>query len=251
MSLTYTEQCPLVYQPPGFVDKEDFEDGDKKSICDAILQGTGDIIGTLDTQHHQVSVAVLLQCAGDAISSPDLQDATMSKQLKAMQKTSSFRSTNLISTMRDSAFGSKRETDGPVRKAKRVKHANFENPLDDRPVIRAGLEMSRQELDAPVVASNEMAADGSLFGSDFVAPSPSSGTGRPRLIASKLAELLVHCHAIQCGVAGNGGKMFDQELLSAGTIMRHHRSNEIRCECGSQRTSSDMVSSPAKTSVIG
>ncbi|OAL22115.1 hypothetical protein AYO22_07475 [Fonsecaea multimorphosa] len=54
MSLTYNETCPMVYQPPGFVDKDEYQEEEGGAMCEALLRRDEDVVGALECGHHQL-----------------------------------------------------------------------------------------------------------------------------------------------------------------------------------------------------
>ncbi|KIV83182.1 hypothetical protein PV11_05232 [Exophiala sideris] len=124
MSLVYNDECPVDYQPQGFVDQADLAGVDGEKICDILWTNKGEEVGRINAGHHQVAVGVRsLHREADA-APVDPQDTTMSKQLQAMQKTSSQRSNNLVSTLQDPVARPKRWNDMPAPQAKRLKVAS-------------------------------------------------------------------------------------------------------------------------------
>ncbi|EXJ81566.1 hypothetical protein A1O1_07630 [Capronia coronata CBS 617.96] len=237
MSLTYNEACPDIYQPPGFMDTDHLEQSSGQLLCGVLGHVVEDIVGSLDTSHHQVDVAVCRNPLKDAETPIDPQDAAMSKQLQAMQKTSSIRSTDLVSTLRDS-ISRKRRNGSPIPNEKRLKLVGTENLLVKEQVQADNKRLKQREVSGTSIG--EMIDTGSK---NISVASPVSTTRNdgPCLIISKLAELLVHSYAIQCGLSGDDGIVFDQALLADGIIRRRNRSTRLRCECGSALTSGKMI----------
>ena len=228
----------------------DLERRDGGSTWGALLQDTGEIIGKLETGDLQVSVGVRHNRLADADNSADPQDTIMSKQLQEMQKTSSPRSTNLLSTMRDSGPRSKRQADDLVAnlKSKRPK-ATDANIVANQNGTKLFSKKDRGRGTRKVGNSPHNDDETGLASA---MPSGTLGRNSSRknsasLLSSKLAELLVHCYAIQNGVGGGAGNVFDQGLLATGIIRRKVRSDQVRCECGSRHTSDGMVGSPTIT----
>lgn len=243
MALAYNQSCPTLYQPPGFVDEDEFQEGDAQAMCDSLVAGAGDVVGVLETGHHEVRITVRLADAEAQDSSIDLHDIEMSKQLQAMQKTSSSYSNNLLSTLKESTPAAKRRTDAPIPSGKRVKaivsRKLFVTDAGPR-VTRAGVMKAPQTLKKPSCAQlvSDSPRDSSV---EFFAATKDSLKGTSiRLAVTKLTELLVHCYAVQNGKAG-GGDVFDGDLLAEGKIKRLSRSSDISCECGSPEGSSGMV----------
>lgn len=114
MSLTYRENCPQAYQPPGFVDQEEFAGTVGEKICDTLRKSAGDPVGEVQVGHQQVAMSVRPFRTYEPSTSIDPQDIAMSKQLRAMQKTSSQRTTNLVSTLQDTGSRRKRNIDMPL-----------------------------------------------------------------------------------------------------------------------------------------
>lgn len=243
----------MLYQPPGFVDKDDFQEGDVQEICDALEAGAEDVVGMMDSGHYQVRVTVRLSNSEAQDSLIDPQDTEMSKQLQAMQKTSSNPSNNLLSTLRESLPRVKRPAAGSIPNGKRAKIQTDEKHLD-REISgaehRAKTPQSSQSLGDDSNAVDLTSPDVEKPSIDFVTlTSASSEEKWVSLHTSKLAELLVHCYAIQNGKAGYG-EVFHQDLLTKGEIKRHRRSKDVRCECGSLHRSSKMVSMPLVRAAI-
>jgi hypothetical protein len=243
MSLSYNEACPPLYQPPGFVDKDDFQEGDAEAMRNSLEESAEDIVGTFETNHYQIRVAACLSSAPPQDSSVDFRDTEMSKQLQAMQKTSSSYSNNLLSTLRGSPPAVKRRSNAPILNGKRVK-VNTPQPLS---------KGSRQHLtSAPTLKSSQSLRASSLAESEsselikspmvsVVAGEISPETTPFWVGVEKMAELLVHCYAIQSGKAGNNGGVFEPGLLAEGRIKRLNRASDINCECGNERVSATMV----------
>ncbi|EXJ61174.1 uncharacterized protein A1O5_11966 [Cladophialophora psammophila CBS 110553] len=244
MSLTYNETCPMVYQPPGFVDKDNCQEAEGSAMCDALLKGDEDVVGVLECGHHQVRVAVRLQGAKGEESSIDVQDTEMSRRLQAMQKTSSSHSNNLVSTLRDSFPRSKRPREGPIPSAKRVRAAGPGNPSsnDTAPQItKAYLLIGPESLEKSSFAEPESPQLGDTS-RDFAALAKSSPKGHGLCLRiTKLTELLIHCFAIQSGKTDENGNVFDQDLLAEGKIKRLSRCSRVNCECGSRHRSGPML----------
>ncbi|EXJ82467.1 hypothetical protein A1O3_06280 [Capronia epimyces CBS 606.96] len=230
MSLTYNDECPNIYQPPGFMDRDDPEEPDRLLICEALEQGVGDIVGKLDTGHYQVNVGVCQRASEDTDTPPDPQDAAMSRQLQAMQKTSSIRSTDLVSTLKDSR-SDKRKNDFQVPGRKRLKVTGPSGLLSEIQVGQGKRQQQVGRIEDLETSVGELNQAGAADDPVVSEASPSRRNG-PWLSISKLVELLVHCYAIQCGVSGGDGNVFDQGLLADGIIRRRNRSNRLRCECG-------------------
>ncbi|KIX96602.1 uncharacterized protein Z520_07868 [Fonsecaea multimorphosa CBS 102226] len=242
MSLTYNETCPMVYQPPGFVDKDEYQEEEGGAMCEALLRRDEDVVGALECGHHQVRVAVRLQSAQREESSIDLQDTEMSRQLQAMQKTSSSRSNNLVSTLRDSLPGLKRPRTGPIPGAKRPRASYPDKVSNDESVphnVGINLATGLQSLEKPTFRSPESGQG--IVSRDHPAPKSTPQGSALCLCITKLTELLIHCHAIQSGKTSGSENVFDHGLLAEGKIKRLHRSSRVNCECGSQHGSSSML----------
>lgn len=171
MSLVYNNECPASYQPRGFVDQADFGDGHGQEICDILWKNKGEEVGRLDAGQHQVAVGVCALHCEQEKAPVDPGDTAMSKQLQAMQKTSSQRSNNLVSTLKDSGRPSKRKTHMPVSNAKRLKtggaqklQANSQKQLWDKDDIE-GQSMhknaSPSPAQEPVLVKKKMSMEGS------------------------------------------------------------------------------------------
>ncbi|OQV03309.1 HORMA domain-containing protein [Cladophialophora immunda] len=242
MSLTYNETCPMVYQPPGFIDKDEYQEEEGHAMCGALLKQDDDVVGILECGHHRVRVAVRVQSAAREEPSIDLQDTEMSRQLQAMQKTSSSQSNNLLSTLRDSLPVSKRPRDGPIPSAKRLRASDPEKSSSEQPIthgVGINLPTGLTPLEKQTFTVLRSGQDGNTS-KDPSAPSSPKAKGL-NLRITKLTELLIHCYAIQSGKAGECGNAFDQDLLAEGKIKRLNRSSRINCECGSQQRSSSML----------
>ena len=148
MSLIYNDDCPPSYQPPGFVDQQDFPDEAGDKICNTLWDDGWNMVGKLETGHHQVAVGVRSLHSEEAISSVDPHDTAMSKQLQAMQKTSSQPTTNLISTLRDSGSRRKRADNVPIP-AKRVKVAHGQGVQEDGVQRQFDSNRQAEETDDP------------------------------------------------------------------------------------------------------
>ncbi|OAG41271.1 hypothetical protein AYO21_04434 [Fonsecaea monophora] len=220
MSLTYNETCPMVYQPPGFVDKDEYQEGEGQTMCEALLDRDEDVVGMLECGYHQMRVAVHLQDAARQEPLIDLHDTEISRQLQAMQKTSSSHSNNLLSTLRDSFPGSKRSRNGPMPGAKRLRPSEPKKPSSDESVLHS-------------VGTNQLTEFQGPRGSAFATPGPGhQGSASkdcpvqqslPRenglcISVTKLAELLIHCYAVQSGKTGESGDAFDHRLLADVSI---------------------------------
>ena len=248
MSLAYNQKCPFVYQPPGFVDKEDFQQGDGQAVFDSLLIGSEDVVGTMDTGHYQIRIGVHLQESIAQEPSMDLQDTKMSKQLQAMQKTSSGRSNNLLSTLKDSPPRPKRRTNAPVSDGKRAKAtdrtASRKHGASTPPHLENAEPPKRSEsLGKSTFEELELASLHKPSSSLAAATKDTPQGNSVSLDCTKLAELLVHCYAVQNGRANGLGNIFDQDLLAEGKIKRLNQSSHVSCECGSQHKSGAMVSS--------
>ncbi|KIX04221.1 uncharacterized protein Z518_07775 [Rhinocladiella mackenziei CBS 650.93] len=239
MSLTYTEHCPVIYQPPGFVDKGDLEEGE--AICETLREDAGEAVGTLETGSHHVRVGICLHRPQNAEMSVDWQDAAMSRQLQAMQKTSSVQSTILPSTMRDPGSKTKRQAEALMQRSKRQKTDNAKTVLDEHQ-DRTHKKPERGKGLAKSTGNNIEEDNKGRPGVEPVTLKRSwTPKDAPQLLISKKAELLVHCYAIQCGADGGSGDAFDKGLLAEGIIKRQRRSNQIKCECGSRHRSKRML----------
>jgi hypothetical protein len=248
MSLAYNKSCPTLYQPPGFVDKNDFQEGDAESVCDSLVGGSEDIVGVLESGHYQIRVTVRMADSEAQDSSLDSQDAEMSKRLQAMQKTSSSHSNNLLSTLKESTPATKRRINAPIPSGKRAKPTA---PRKSEGEIMTGATQASALNRAGSLGNMGFAQREAvgLRGSSVQVTAATQGlpneTGA-RLAVTKLAELLVHCYAVQKeeaggGGAGGGGAVFDEDFLAEGKINRVTRSAHISCECGSPKESSGMV----------
>ncbi|ETI20319.1 hypothetical protein G647_08353 [Cladophialophora carrionii CBS 160.54] len=243
MSLAYNKSCPTLYQPPGFVDKTDFQEGDAEAVCDSLGGGTEDVVGVLESGHYQIRVTVRLADSETQDSSVDLQDTEMSKHLQAMQKTSSSHSNNLLSTLKESTPAIKRRAGAPISESKRAKRTG---PQDSQRDIMAGatrasaLSRPRSLRNMSFSQLETAGASDSLL--DFAAVTQSSPkVVKARLAVTKLAELLVHCYAVQREKTAGGGAIFDRDSLAEGKIKRISRSTNISCECGSPKQSRGML----------
>lgn len=219
------------------MDKDDLEGPNRQLLAGVLRPVVGDTVGRLDTGHHQVNIGVCRWGSQHAEILLDPQDAVMSKQLQAMQKTSSIQSTDLVSTLRDSRSG-KRQNGFPIPSGKRQKFVVAGNPLSEEPV-KPGKKQSGPPR-TPVM-STEM-SEASLAHASLAPRASSTLRHGPSLIISKLVELLVHAYAIHRGVPGGSGNVFDEDLLAEGVITRKDRSSRVRCECGSAAISGRLVS---------
>ncbi len=230
MSLIYNDDCPPSYQPPGFVDQQDFPDEAGDKICNTLWDDGWNMVGKLETGHHQVAVGVRSLHSEEAISSVDPHDTAMSKQLQAMQKTSSQPTTNLISTLRDSGSRRKRADNVPIP-AKRVKVAHGQGVQEDGVQRQFDSNRQAEETDDPKHVSATGIVQQNSMGSSNASVNPPrrSTVDHPRrLVTSKLAQILIHCYAIQRCVTGVS-PVFDENLLAGGTIKRRLRSSRIKC----------------------
>ncbi|KAK5409813.1 hypothetical protein LTR07_008828 [Exophiala xenobiotica] len=242
MSLVYNDDCPPKYQPPGFVDQQDFphEAGDK--ICNTLWDDGWSMVGKLETGHHQVAVGVRSLHSEKTTSFVDPHDTAMSKQLQAMQKTSSQPITNLTSTLRDSGSRRKRANNVLIP-AKRLKVAHGQEVQEDGVQKQVNSNQPAEETEDPKHPSaTGIVQQASIVSSNAsVNPSQRSAVEHPRrLVASKLAQILIHCYAIQRGVTGTS-PVFDENLLAGGMIKRRLRSSRVKCECGGRHRSKDML----------
>ena len=247
MSLAYNQGCPPLYQPPGFVDKDDFQEGDAQAMCKSLAADSEEIVGMLETGYHQVRVTVRLANSEAQESPIDLQDTEMSKQLQAMQKTSSSHSNNLLSTLKGSTSAAKRRADGPTPtpNSKRVKATGSSLPptSDTTPrMARASALKSSQNLGHAVVDYSKPVGQRELPVNLVAGHKGSSNVMGTRLAVTSLAKLIVHCYALQKATRGAEGDLFDEDLLAEGNIKRLTRSTNVRCECGSGKQSGGMVS---------
>ncbi|KAJ9614524.1 hypothetical protein H2200_002661 [Cladophialophora chaetospira] len=239
MSLAYNKSCPPLYQPSGFVDRDDFQEGDVEAIYDSLTADGADVVGMLDTGHHQVRVTVNLTHSEAQDSPVDLRDTEMSKQLQAMQKTSSSQSNKLLSTLKGSTPATKRRSDAPNPLSKRVKATSTgeRSSIEAAPrVTRASTNKNAQNLEIPM--DTELESSHQLGLSVELGAATTTGA---RLAVSKLAELLVHCYAVQNGKTGDKGDLFDEDQLAEGKIKRVSRSIDIGCECENREGSSGML----------
>ncbi|EXJ54587.1 hypothetical protein A1O7_09928 [Cladophialophora yegresii CBS 114405] len=243
MSLAYNKSCPTLYQPPGFVDKNDFQEVDAEVVCGSLGGGTEDVVGVLESGHYQIRVTVRTAESEAQDSSVDLQDTEMSKQLQAMQKTSSSHSNNLLSTLKESTPAIKRRADAPIPDSRREKRNGVQNSEGG---IMAGAT-GASALNSPRSLGNMSFPQLDTAGAkdsplEFTAMTRSSPkVVGARLAVTKLAELLVHCYAVQKEMAGGGGAIFDGDLLAEGKIKRICRSTDISCECGSPKQDKEML----------
>ncbi|KAK5478839.1 hypothetical protein LTR43_004097 [Exophiala xenobiotica] len=229
MSLVYNDDCPPKYQPPGFVDQQDFphEAGDK--ICNTLWDDGWSMVGKLETGHHQVAVGVRSLHSEKTTSFVDPHDTAMSKQLQAMQKTSSQPITNLTSTLRDSGSRRKRANNVLIP-AKRLKVAHGQEVQEDGVQKQVNSNQPAEETEDPKHPSaTGIVQQASIVSSNAsVNPSQRSAVEHPRrLVASKLAQILIHCYAIQRGVTGTS-PVFDENLLAGGMIKRRLRSSRVK-----------------------
>ncbi|KIW62466.1 hypothetical protein PV04_10639 [Phialophora macrospora] len=243
MSLAYNKSCPALYQPPGFVDKDDFQEGDAEVVCDSLVGGSENVVGVLESGHYQIRVTVRMADSEVPDSSIDPQDTEMSKRLQAMQKTSSSHSNNLLSTLKESTPATKRRINASIPDGKRTKSTASRNSEGD---IIAGAARA-SALNSPRSLGNMSVAQPDsigLRGSPIQFAAATQGSPKEtgaRLVVTKLAELLVHCYAVQKEKAGGGEAVFDEDLLAEGKIKRVTRSADISCECGSPKESSGML----------
>jgi hypothetical protein len=212
------------------VDQDDFQEADLDAICKPLCAEPSVPIGTIDTGSIKLNVAVRPYVVQE-VSIVDPQDAEMSKQLQLMQKTSSSYSNNLVSTLRESSPGLKRtlESSLPVRKRAKVAVAT-----------KANLQVLKEQ-DTSVVLPLTL-EDLGLTASQGLEPINLVTTTAVRLRSDKLAQLLVHCIALQNGKAESAGHVFDPDALAAGQVSRIIQSNRVNCTCGEDRVAAAMVS---------
>ena len=244
MSLSYNQTCPTRYQPHGFVDTDDFQEEDVAAVCDSLGTAADDTVGMFETGHHQVRITASVSSSDAQDSSIDPQDTEMSKHLQAMQKTSSNYSNNLVSTLRGSTPAVKRRADSPSWGGKRARPNALEpaQKFTASSLKQATDLRSSQSLVVSGVAKPESAHDTQSPPLSVVAPKKSSEEAGTRLVVTKLAELLVHCHAIQSGRVSGEQDVFVSALLAEGTIKRLNRGSFVSCECGNQHRANQMVS---------
>lgn len=99
MSLAYNDACPTLYQPPHFVDADQYEHSNAGPLLDHLWKQDGICVGELETSHHCIAVGVR---SLKPSSSSEVQDSAISTHLKTMQRTSSSHNDGLPSTMLDS-----------------------------------------------------------------------------------------------------------------------------------------------------
>ena len=241
MSLSYNRTCPTLYQPPGFVDKNAFPDGGAQAMCNSLEAGTKDVVGMLDTGHYQVRVTACLSDSEAQEASIDLQDTEMSKQLQAMQKTSSSHTHNLPSTSKGSTPLVKRRADVAVSISKRPKVTAVEESVGQEAIIGFMHASTSANVRGSSVLESKSATTSHLPDDSFDAATDLPRKCGARLVVAKLAELLIHCYAVQNRKPGDDGIVFEQDLLAEGKIQRLSRAADISCECGSRERSSGMV----------
>jgi hypothetical protein len=235
MSLAYNENCPTFYQPPYFVDTEDLQTDENQTLYGELWAGPNESLGKVETGHHRVSIDFCSKHSVTCSVSTDLQDTAMSNQLRTMQKPSSIRSTNLLSTLGDPGHGV----------------TGFAIPMKPHNTLSKGRTSliqrgSSKRMDAELVSGQhiELVAGSHNFSESI------DGNEEPQSLIkkkdvfsispSKMAELLVQAYALQNQASD---KVFDAEILNKGIIKRWQRSTQVKCECGSDNPAHNMVSS--------
>jgi hypothetical protein len=245
MSLVYNGSCPTLYQPPGFIDRDNFQEWDARLLCESLAIDGGNVVGALETNRHQVRVALRLSDREAHPPSTDSDDKGLSEQLQAMQETSSSQGNNLLSTLIESTPMRKRGPAGTLPGSKRVKTCTPQTRLGITSALPQGLSKISLRKESTAVKEEKVSLEPQELSIEFAeTPMSTSDEQRPHLDSTKLAELLIHCYTVQrketC-VADQA--VFDNSLLGEGTIKRLTRSGNVNCECGSQHRSSRMVSS--------
>ncbi|KAG9772225.1 hypothetical protein ABEF93_006143 [Exophiala dermatitidis] len=243
MSLSYNDRCPDNYQPTGFVDSNELAEPNGPLICEALERTMGTTVGSLHTGHHSVNVGVSGTISIKEGTSLDPEDAAMSKQLQAMQQTSSVQGTNLVSTLPDCRAGSKRRNSFVRSDQKRLKRAESDKIASNSPADQSKEQLIPiDDLETSQRGHDEATPGGSASSGDTqvrkcrVTPDADADEDEDipvTLSVRKLATLLIHCYALNSEAAGGGGDIFDQDLLRTGIIRRVVRSDKVRCECGS------------------
>jgi hypothetical protein len=220
-----------MYQPSGFVDKDDFQEANPDANCKSLGVEPFVSVGMVDTGSLKLQIG-LRPYVLDPASAIDPQDAEISKQLQLMQKTSSSYSNNLVSTLRESSPRPKRALEASLSAKKRAKVVIVENKKS---------ELGLQEQDVSDVLLLTPKNLG-LMASQELKPTSLSTTTLVHLKSDKLARILVHCYALQNGRNASVSNMFDPDDLAAGKVKRFVRSDDINCTCGDDRVTAEMVS---------
>lgn len=246
MTLAYNENCPTLYQPPYFVDAEDLQSDGYQTLYGELWEGPNESLGKVETGHHRVSIDFCSKHTVACSVSTDLQDTAMSNQLRTMQKPSSIRSTNLISTLGDPGHN---VTGFAIPMKPQNTLSRGRTPTPTR-VIQRG---SSKRMYAESVSGQhiELVAGSHNFSEPVDANEEPKSLVKEKdvfsISPSKMAELLVQAYALQ---TQTGDEVFDPELLTKGIIKRWQRSIQVKCECGSDHSSRNMVGSTASKPAV-
>ncbi|ETN43689.1 uncharacterized protein HMPREF1541_02848 [Cyphellophora europaea CBS 101466] len=243
MSTAYKSDCPNGYEPVGFTDAANHkivgEDWAK------LWDGSGPVIGKLDSSHHTVDLTARNSTFGYQTAS-QIQDTVISNQLQNLQKTSSGRHDGLVSTLpgppispirsalpttgssrqtpRSESSSPKRDGNGstsmsktrPPRTRKSVRSKSVKTPIDNEGLV----EHIKNPLQGLAVLARSRR--------------------RRDIVLEKMAEAVVQAYCLDFE-APNGTTFFDRDDLDQGILTRLEQSDVVHCECGYQTGCEHMV----------
>lgn len=234
MSVAYTDQCPLRYEPAGFVTNSLHSINQKQ--WDNLWKPSKKHVAEFDTAHHGLRIAARDFSSAEQTTS-QVHDAVMSKELEVMQKSSSSRNINATSTLPMSHTAGSRLPE-PLRSSQKRRAAHEE----------ACTQPSKKQ--STVVANAERNSD-----QNHQIDNPLRNLGidakrrRKRLLLpEKIAEVVIHAWGTNYYHQASG-PVFDEVALRAGRLGRLVQSEHVKCECGSTYIAEDMVCSTRFASI--
>lgn len=230
MSVAYTSQCPPWYEPAGFVATSSHSINPKH--WDNMWKPVKKDVAVWDAPYHTVKVT-RRDLAFSEPTTSQLQDVHMSKQLIAMQTTSSNQYGGATSTLPAPRASGQNRAEGLAATTPTRKRKSLDDPEDDY--------LGKKQRLIPVFAEQR----------DAEPPNPLKGLTldakrrRKRiLVPEKLAELVIHAYSLNA-LNRISGPIFDEDKLKCGVISRMVKSQEVSCDCGCPSSSSEFVSHQA------
>jgi hypothetical protein len=234
MSIAYNNNCPQAYDPPGFIDaaKSKIVGNEWRKMWNE----TGQAVSTFDSSHHTVSVMARNSTFGYQTAS-QMQDTAISKELQALQKTSSAGHAGMISTLPAPSAS-------PVRSAMPTRGSS-KKVVRSSPFVGAAVKNLKASQDhsarTPSQKSTNSGQGQSIANPLRTLAVLAANRRRREIIPEKLAEIVVQAYCLDFDASG-GMTLFDADLLSKGVVRRLNQSATVRCECGYQKSCESMVS---------
>ena len=202
VNLLYNSDCPHSYEPSGFVESTNFQSFNPGESCS---------VGEFDAGPYRVAVAASHRSSAAHYN----EDMEASKQLQAMQRSSSLPS-NLISTQSEQ-----------VRLAGAPQCLRGSSILSQPEAVTPARTPGSLQSGTPHIRGTGLVTDW-------------KSRRQRNIMPSKMAELIVHAWGIEIHNEGLR-HLLDIDQLKGNNIQRLNPGRNIRCECGSEHKEDTMV----------